>query len=338
MVVTAAALALAAGCSGKSTADVSSLEQPDLTVAVVPAVDSAGFFIALREGLFKAAGLHVRFVPAISSATVIDQQQLSKPGVVDISCGNYVSYIQAQQGWDRGQRPKASDPGIVAADLDIFAEGSAMEPSTVAIYTLPGSKITTLEDLRGKTIAINAPGNILYMLVASVLADHGIAASEVHFVTKYPFPAMAGALRAQKVDAAVLPEPFASTAEEDYGAEPLLDLDQGATTQFPIEGYAVTKAWARAHPKTLAAFYRALEEGQKIADTSRPALESAMEHLPPGLSIPAVTAAVMAVPSFPVSGSLPGEINEVQLQRVADAMEQFLAFAPFNVKSLTMRG
>ncbi len=341
LLVTAAALVLAAGCSGGSASAGPGVEQQDLTAAVVPAIDSAGFFVALHEGLFSKAGLKVTFVPATSSETVIDQQQLSKPGAsgeVDVSCGNYVSYVQAQQAWDQGHRPRASDPGILAANLDIFAEGSVMEPATVAIYTLPGSRIRTLADLKGKTIAINAPGNILYLLVASVLAEHGIPPSQVHFVTSFAFPAMAGALRAGKVEAAVLPEPFASAAELQYGAVPLTDLDQGATTQFPIEGYAVTKAWAHTHPKTLAAFYRALEEGQEIADTDRSALEAAMEDLPPGLSIPAQTAAVMAVPEFPVSEGPAGTINEVQLQRVADVMEQFLAFPSFNVRSLTMSG
>jgi NitT/TauT family transport system substrate-binding protein len=341
LLLTAGALALAAGCSAGSPAASSAVEQQDLTAAVVPAVDSAGFFVALYDGLFKAAGLHVTFVPAISSETVIDRQELAKPGSpgeVDISCGNYVSYIQAQEAWDRGQRPSASDPGVVAADLDIFAEGSVMEPGTVAIYTMPGSRITTLADLKGKKIAINAPGNILYLLVASVLAEHGISPSQVRFVTSYPFPAMAGALKDGRVDAAVLPEPFASAAQLQYGAVPMTDLDQGAATQFPVEGYAVTKAWAKAHPKTLAAFYRALEQGQEIADTDRTALEHAMEDLPAGLAVPAQTAAVMAVPDFPVTGSQAGTVDQVQLQRVADVMEQFLAFPSFNVGSLLMGG
>jgi NitT/TauT family transport system substrate-binding protein len=341
LLVAAGALALAAGCSGGSTAAAPGAEQQDVTAAVVPAVDSAGFFVALHDGLFKAAGLHVTFVPAISSETVIDQQELSRPGSpgeVDISCGNYVSYIQAQQAWDRGQRPRASDPRIVAANLDIFAEGSVMEPGTVAIYTMPGSRISTLADLRGKTIAINAPDNILYLLVASALADHGISPSQVRFVTSYAFPAMAGALRAGKVDAAVLPEPFASAAEQQYGAVPMTDLDQGAAAQFPIEGYAVTKAWAKAHPKTLAAFYRALEQGQEIADTDRSALQQAMEGLPPGLAVPAQTAAVMAVPDFPVAEGPAGAVDKVQLQRVADVMAEFLAFPAFNVKTLEISG
>jgi hypothetical protein len=37
-----------------------------------PALDSAGFFVALYGGLFKAQGLNVHFTPATSSETVMD--------------------------------------------------------------------------------------------------------------------------------------------------------------------------------------------------------------------------------------------------------------------------
>jgi hypothetical protein len=53
-----------------------------------------------------------------------------------------------------------------------------------------------------------------------------------------------------------LPEPFASLAEQNLGAVPLTDLNQGATTDFPIEGYVVTKAWAAKNPHTLQAVPR----------------------------------------------------------------------------------
>ena len=43
-------------------------------VAVVPALDSAGFFVALYGGLFAKEGLHVHFTPATSSDTVISAQ------------------------------------------------------------------------------------------------------------------------------------------------------------------------------------------------------------------------------------------------------------------------
>ena len=99
------------------------VEQPDLNVAVVPAADSAGFFVALHDGLFAARGLHVTFIPAVSSATVINAQALDEPhGRVDISCGNYVSYLQAQENYDEGQRSSSARDTMVAANLDIFAE------------------------------------------------------------------------------------------------------------------------------------------------------------------------------------------------------------------------
>jgi hypothetical protein len=56
--------------TGGGNADPPVIEQPNLNVAVVPAVDSAGFFVALHEGLFAAHGLHVTFIPAVSSETV----------------------------------------------------------------------------------------------------------------------------------------------------------------------------------------------------------------------------------------------------------------------------
>jgi hypothetical protein len=68
---------------------------------------------------------------ATSSDDVISAQV---KGTYDITGGNYVSYIQWEQA---GQ-----------ANLDIFAEGSVMEPGAQGIYTMPDSHIKTLaEDL-----------------------------------------------------------------------------------------------------------------------------------------------------------------------------------------------
>jgi NitT/TauT family transport system substrate-binding protein len=310
-------------------ADAQGIEQPDLNVAVVPAVDSAGFFVALHEGLFAAHGLHVNFIPAISSETVINAQALDEPGDrIDISCGNYVSYIQAQENYDQGKRPSSTGDAMVAADLDIFAEGSVMEPGAQGLYVMPDSPIRTLADLEGKTIGVNAPGNILYLLAASALADHGLSVSGVRFAY-YPLPEMAAMLRAGKIAAAVLPEPFASQAELSMGVTLLADLDQGATAAFPVQGCAVTRQWAALHPATLAAFRDAFEQGQGIADTDRAAVEQAMEALPAPLRVSRVTAAVMALDSYPV-----GPVDAVRVQRVADVMRQFLGFPAFSVNSM----
>jgi NitT/TauT family transport system substrate-binding protein len=321
LLVTTTVLTLASGCTSTETATSAALEKPDLNVAVVPALDSAGFFVALYGGLFEAAGLNVSFTPATSSDTVIADQV---KGTYDITGGNYVSYIQAQQSG--------------AANLDIFAEGSVMEPGTQGIYTMPDSKITSLAGLKGKTVAINAPRNILYLLAASMMAEKGINPRSVRFVD-VPFPQMAAELKSGAIDAAVLPEPFASEAEQAYGAVPLVDLDQGATTSFPVAGYVVTKQWAARNPRTLAAFYRALEEGERIADTSRAAVERAMEDLPAKpvpLAVPPATASVMALDSYPVSSGAVGSVDLIRLKRVVNVMRQFLGFPAFDIRSMLM--
>jgi len=315
--------------TGTGQAATPAIEQPDLNVAVVPAADSAGFFVALNDGLFAARGLHVKFIPAVSSETVINAQQLDEPADrIDISCGNYVSYIQAQENYDQGKRPSSTADSMVAADLDIFAEGSVMEPGAQGLYVMPGSPVKTLAGLQGKTIGVNAPGNILYLLVASVLADHGMSVSGVHFAY-YPLPEMAAMLKAGKVAAAVLPEPFASQAEQSMGVTVLADLDQGATAAFPVQGCAVTRQWAALHPVTLEAFRAAFEQGQEIADTDRSAVERAMEALPPPLGLSRATAAVMALDTYPV-----GSVDTVRVQRVADVMREFLGFPVFDVRSM----
>jgi len=317
LLVTAVALALAVGCSnGGSAANAPRAEKPVLNVAVAPAVDSAGFLVALDQGLFKAQGLTINYIPVTSSETAIAAQVA---GTYDITGGNYVSYIQAQQRHE--------------ANLDIFAEGSVMEPGTQGIYTMPDSSVTTLADLKGQTVAINAPNNILYLLTASVLTEHGISPGSVHFAS-IPFPEMPDELKSAAVSAAVLPEPYASGVEEAQGGVPLADLDQGATANFPVEGYVVTRQWAAKHPRTLAAFYTALEEGQRIADVSRAAVEQAMVDMPAPFGASAETAAVMALDSYPVSTGPPGSVDKVRLQRVVDVMQQFLGFGKFDIDSM----
>ena len=140
-------------------------------------------------------------------------------------------------------------------------------------------------------------------------------------------------LASGKIAAAILPEPFASQAEQTYGAVPLADLNQGATTDFPIEGYVVTKQWAAQNPNTLKRFLAALEIGQEISDTDRAAVEQAFEAIngPQNGQITPSIAAVMALDTYPIG------IDATRIQRVADVMFQFgLLKTRFNVSSMLM--
>jgi NitT/TauT family transport system substrate-binding protein len=333
-----AVAALAAGCSSGSGSGAGSIvsslptnygpaEQTTLNVGVVPAMDSAGFFVAQSEGLFTKEGLTINYSPATSSETAITQQLAGK---LQISAGNYVSYVEAVA--------KQHDP------LEIISEGSVMQQGAQTLFVMPSSHITELSQLKGKLIGVNAPLNIDYLLGVSVLKENGINPDDVKFPTAkdkasapydgaIPFPYMAGDLNSGEVAAAIMPEPFASIAEQQYGAVPLADLNQGATTDFPIEGYVVTKAWAAANPNTLQRFLAALSAGQEIADTDRDAVEKAFEDInsAPNGQVPAKIAAVMALDTYPIG------IDQTRLQRVANVMYQFgLLTSKYDVGNMLM--
>jgi NitT/TauT family transport system substrate-binding protein len=301
------ALALAAGCSG--TPDhAAGLEKTSIVVGAVPAADTAGLYLAQQRGYFAAAGLHVKIKDIVSAETAISTQVA---GGFDVTLGNYVSYIEA----DAQQH----------AGLRIIAEGSVIQPGNQEIVTPAGSRITTLARLKGATLAVNVTNNIGTILVGSALAEDGLSLSQVKLVP-IPFPLMIGALKSHKVDAAWLPEPFLSSAQEQIGAQQIFDLDQGSTMGFPIVGYAVTRAWEQKYPRTEAAFVRALEKGQAVADSNRLTVERAAEAF---LGMPPQTAAIMAVPSFPLG------VDRIRLQRVADAMHRFgLVQKPFDVAQM----
>ena len=293
---------LAAGCSaGSGNAALSSSsapEKPDVTVAALPAADLAGLYVAQDYGFFAQQGLHVRIEKIASSAAVLAAQE---KGQVDITAGSYVAYIAAQ---------------AAGARFRILAEASALQPDTRVLVISANSPIKSVNDLVGKKIGLNGTNSIGTLLISALLAQRGISPAKVTFVTDPGgFPAMPAELRDGTWDAAFLAEPYVTVAGENYGERELADLDQGATLNFPIDGYMATQAWAVKHPKTVAAFVRAIEEGQELADNDRAAVEHAMEESD---NLPHRVTAVMALPDFPV-----GPVDETRIQRTAEAMIQF---------------
>jgi NitT/TauT family transport system substrate-binding protein len=160
--------------------------------------------------------------------------------------------------------------------------------------------------------AVNSIGTLL---VAALLSAHGISPSAVRFVTDPDgFPAMPGTLQRGAWSAAFLAEPYITAAGQQYGQLVLADLDQGAVLNLPVDGYVATQAWARAHPRTAAAFTRAIEQGQAIANSDASTVQAIMAR---DDQLPAEVTASMALPRYPV-----GPVVEAEIQRVARAMGQ----------------
>jgi NitT/TauT family transport system substrate-binding protein len=242
--LTAAAAGCLTGCQSASTATRARIEKPELVIGAIQSTTAAGLYLAAQRGFFSSAGVSVKIVPTTGSGPAMSDLI---NGTLDISFGNYVSFIDAQA---RG-----------VARLRILAGGNNASPHEEEIVVPKGSPVTTIAELRGKTIAVNALANIGTLLVSSVLAENNIPPSSVKF-TAVPFPDMDRALSAHQVDAAWIVEPFLSQAEITSGVIELADTDQGATQNFPISGYVAAQNWVQRYPRTAAAFTAALNRGR----------------------------------------------------------------------------
>ena len=299
---------LAAGCSSGGPGGGAPRYKPEKTNIVVdafPAIYSAGLYIAQDEGLFAAQGLHVTIVPVKnpppSTQDLVDGQM---HGQYDITAGDYVTYIQDQLGI-----------GAPKADLRIIAESSFLQPNVLTVLVKGGSGISRVSQLKGKVVSVNAPNDIGTLLIDSLLVAHGLTPRQVQYAN-VPFPAVAPTLMTPNspVVASFAPEPFVSFGEAKVGLQELADLDQGATQDFPIQGYAVTAQWAKQYPNTMKAFTTALSQGQEIADTDRAAVENVIEKY---LQIDKQSAAFISLPAFPLG------VDSVRLQRVVNSMKRF---------------
>ena len=297
----AASAALAGGCSSNTgTAVDSALTQPEetnITIAASPAVDLAGLYIAQDDGLFARQGLHVT-IEQIPSSQVVSVQL---KGQVDISAQSYLPYIEAE---------------AAGARFRILAEASTLKPGTRTLVVTAASHITSIAGLARQKIGVNGTNSIGTLLTSALLQENGISPGKVKFITDPKgYPAMPGQLQTGSWGAALLAEPYVTIAEQDHGDEELADMDQGATENLPMDGYVATQAWAQEHPQTAAAFVRAIQEGQTIADTEPLVVQAAIAKSD---DLPRQVTAVMALPGFPT-----GAVAVQNIQRVADVMLEF---------------
>ena len=309
------------GCSSGGSGSVSATSGPppevsSITIDAVPTADAAGLYIAYDEGLFTKQGLTVKIDPIDGGEFGMGDLQT---GAVQLVEGNYVSFVLAQiAGTFAAPNPKDPAKTLQAKpiDLRIIANASQMQPGNQALYVLPNSPFKTLRDLARQhgTIGINSPNNIAQVLLGSLFAANGLKLNTVKQVVQPVFPNMPAYLAAHKIDAAWLPEPFGTEAEQQYGAVPLADFDQGAIQNFPIGTIVGDAKWVQTHPDTVAAFLRAYNEGQQIADTDRAAVEQALV-IHTGVS--KGVAATMTLDTYPLVMNVP------VMQRVANAMLEF---------------
>lgn len=159
---------------------------------------------------------------------------------------------------------------IIAGSPLVFTQFVVYEPRTTAIIARDDSGINKIEDLVGKSVAVNRSGLGEFLLVAA-LEKHKVDRSAVKFVYLNP-PDAAPALASGKVDAWSMWSPGVDIARLEYKAHDLFLEGRDLDFQIDYTSYLTTRKFATDNPALVRAVNDAFRaEGQWMAENSKEA-------------------------------------------------------------------
>jgi sulfonate transport system substrate-binding protein len=159
---------------------------------------------------------------------------------------------------------------IIAGSPLVFTQFVVYEPRTTAIIAKDDSGINKIEDLVGKSVAVNRSGLGEFLLVAA-LEKHKIDRAAVKFVYLNP-PDAAPALASGKVDAWSMWSPGVDIARLEYKAHDLFLEGRDLDFQIDYTSYLTTRKFATDNPALVRAVNDAFRaEGKWISENSKDA-------------------------------------------------------------------
>lgn len=144
----------------------------------------------------------------------------------------------------------------VKSDGDVSIISGSTQAGAVLVKA-PGSDITSVADLDGKTIAIPQIGNTQHLCLLKLLSDNGLSTVEeggTVTVTAVENADVQNMMDQGNIDAAVVPEPWGSELVKD-GAEIVLDYDElYMDGNYPVAVVVVRNEFMEEHPDIVEAF------------------------------------------------------------------------------------
>jgi NitT/TauT family transport system substrate-binding protein len=197
------ALALV-GCAAPSTGPGGKLR-----VGLLPIIDVLPMYVAEQEGFFKAQGLEVELT---LFASALERDAALQAGQLDLELNDLVSAVLLNK-----------DEQSIRV-IRLTYRGNPTMPM-MTIVAAPGSTISSPSDLKNVPIAISGNSVIEYS-TDRMLALAGLAPGEIQKTEVTKIPIRAEMLAKGQVQAATLPEPFASLALSQGGRRV---IDDGVT-------------------------------------------------------------------------------------------------------------
>jgi NitT/TauT family transport system substrate-binding protein len=220
-------------------------EPVEIRASTIPVIDFGAFEAARAKGFFNEVGLKIDTTPTVGGTAGIPALVAGK---IQIASSNIVSDILA-----------------AANGLDVLIIGagdttSDMPPDLAGLVAAPGNTFRTGKDLEGKKIAVNARNTIGWVYSREWVARTGGDPDLLQF-PEVPFPLMLDALRAGRVDAAWLVEPFVSSGLADAKVSVVAWCYNEVRKRVPVGEFVTTKAYAKAHPDIIEKFVKGLNKG-----------------------------------------------------------------------------
>ena len=166
----------------------------NLSIGLMPDVDSIPFIIAQEKGYFKEEGLNVTLE---SFKSAVDRDSALQSGKLDGVISDMLAETFAKEG--------GFDTVITS-----LSSGS---------YKLVISKdetATKVQDLKDKDVAISK-NTIIEYVTDAILLKSSLASSDIHKVVIPQIPTRLEMLKSGKIAAATLPEPMATLAVKEGG-------------------------------------------------------------------------------------------------------------------------
>ncbi len=200
-----------------------------VVIATVPTIASTSTYIADAKGYLKDAGIdaEIQNIDSVSTA-----MPLLASGRAQVAQGGFSAAYW--NGLAQGM------PLVMA-----FEGGSTPLNHHILIGTNLKDKIKTPADLKGRSIALNAPGSIIGYDLYKVLGSAGLTFKDVDI--KYiSFPQMGIALQNGAVDAAVNVPPFGDLIIEKKLGINWIDTDDSLKpSPTSVVHYVINSDWAK---------------------------------------------------------------------------------------------
>jgi NitT/TauT family transport system substrate-binding protein len=225
--------------AGGSTAEVT------LKIAVIPVLDALPMYIAQKEGLFKAHGVTVEFIPVASGA---ERDQLVASGQADGMLNEILSTLFFNKDKIQAQTVR-------------YARAATADSALFRVLAAPKSGISSAADLKGVEIGVS-DGTIIAYLTDRLLQKKGLKADEIKTINVPKIPERMTLLNSGQLKAAVLPDPTSSLSIKQ-GAR--LIVDDTIAPELSFSCLTFRKQVIDQHPEAIRSFLAAVEEAtQKI--------------------------------------------------------------------------